>query len=146
MFQGDGSVRNVTYNLSWVKTHVTDLEAFAQKDLGEEKGKAYLGLWLSIRENGLRDRQSVRLFIAKMLMPYPWFKGDETISEALRSLHRIEFFNCGLMAKKHAENSKWFWDKKIGDISVREYWVNEGMKMRQKAQQMQEAHAQAQPS
>lgn len=121
-----------------------DLEVFARNDSGEEKGKAFLGLWLGIREAGLRDKQSVRLFIAKKLMPYDWFKGDETVGEALRTLHRLEFINAGLVAKKHTENAMWLWNKKIGDVSVREYWTEEGRKQREKARLQENVQAQSQ--
>ena len=125
-----------------VDRHFADLEVFTRNYSGEEKGKVYLGLWVAIRQVGLRDKQNVRFFIAKSLMPYPWFKGDDTIGEALGALHRLEFINCGLIAKKHTENAKWFWDKRIGDLSVREYWIQEGRKQRQR--QNVQAHAQTQ--
>ncbi len=127
-----------------METHLKDLELIARNDSGEEKGKVFLGVWLGIREAGLRDRQSVRLFIAKNLMPYHWFKGDETIGDALRALHRLEFISAGLLAKKHTENANWFWERKIGDLTVREYWMEEGRKQRQKAQTQTQAQANGQ--
>ena len=53
------------------------------------------------------------------------------------ALHRLEYINAGLLAKKHYENSKWYWDKKFGDLTVREFWVQEGEKLRQKVQPTQ---------
>jgi hypothetical protein len=131
------------FNQLWIERHLTDLEVFSRSESGEERGRVYLGLWLAIREVGLRDKQGVRLFIAKNIVAYDWFKGDETIGEVLRALHRLEFINFGLLAKKHSENAKWFWDKKIGNISVRDYWLEEARKLRHKVQ-TQPAHAQAQ--
>jgi hypothetical protein len=145
-FQGAGSTSNhpASSALAWNERHLKDLEVLSRNDSGEEKGKAFLGVWLGIREIGLRDKESVRRFIAKKLMPYHWFKGDETIGEALRALNRLEFINIGLIAKKHTENAMWYWSQRIGDMSVREYWMEEGRKQRQKAQARAQAQAQAQ--
>jgi hypothetical protein len=130
---------------AWFERHVKDLELFSCSHSGEEKGKAFLGVWLGVREAGLREKESVRRFIAKKLMPYTWFKGDETIGEALRAMHRLEFINIGLIAKRYTDNGTWFWDKKIGDVTVREYWLEEGRKERQKAEEaLARAQAQAQ--
>ncbi|KAF8497928.1 hypothetical protein F5888DRAFT_1803380 [Russula emetica] len=139
----DREVGKVDLDQSWIEGHLADLEVYVRNDPGEEKGKVYLGLWLGIREAGLRDKQGVRYFMAKSLMPYPWFKGDETMHEALRTLHRLEFINAGLLAKKHTENANWYWNKKIGNITVREFWTEEAKNQRQKAQ-AQAAHVQAQ--
>ena len=72
--------------------------------------------------------------MAQKLMPYPWYKGTETIREALRALERLEYINAGLLAKKHTENANWFWNKKIGSVRVRDYWEAEVTKLRQKVQ------------
>jgi len=141
---GDGEVGKVDFDQMWIEKHLAELEAFARNDSGEEKGKIYLGVWLGTREAGLRDKQGVRLFMAKNFMPYHWFKGDETIREALRALHRLEFMNAGLLARKHTENAMWYWDKKIGNVTVREFWTEEGEKLRQKAETQANAQAQAQ--
>jgi hypothetical protein len=139
---GDRRVGKVDHTQLWINRHLLDLEVFSRKESGDEKGKVFLGLWLGTREMGLRDRQNVRFFIAKNLMPYPWFEGDETISEALRALHRLQFINLGLLAKKHAENANWFLDMKMGDMTVREYWLEEAKK--QPRYEQTQAHAQAQ--
>lgn len=130
---------NVDFDESWVESHLTGLEAMAQKDFGE-KGRPYLGVWLGIREAGLRDKETVLRFIAEKLMSYPWFKGNETIKDALRALSRFEYINAGLLAKKYTENANWFWNKKMGNnVTVREYWVGEGTKLRQKEQAQDQA-------
>jgi hypothetical protein len=110
----------------------------ARKDF-EEKGRLYLGVWLGIREAGMRDKQTVLRFISENLMPYPWYKGNESIKEALRALARLEYINAGLLAKKYTENANWFWNKKMGNVTVREYWVGEGTKLRQKEQAQNQA-------
>jgi hypothetical protein len=129
----DPEVGNVEFDESWIASHLVELEVMARRDSGE-KGRAFLGVWLGIREAGLRDRQSVLIFIAQKLMPYPWYKGNETIREALRALERLEYINAGLLAKKHTENANWFWNKKFGNITVRDYWMAEATKLRQKVQ------------
>ena len=142
-----GEVGRLDYNLPWVKTHLSSLEVYARIDLGEEKGKAYLGLWLAIREKGWPD-EPMKRFIAKELMPYSWFKGDDTaVRVALQALIRLDFINAGLLAKKHAEKSKELWDRRIGNVRVRDFWTEEAAKLRQKVQAQQaaaQAHAQAQ--
>lgn len=144
-FRGAGCTSSAPSSVDpGIERHLQDLEVFARLDSGEEKGKAYLGVWLALRELGLRDKQNVRLFIAKTLMPYPWFKGDGTVGEVLNALCRLEFINAGLIAKKHNENAMWIWDKKIGDVTVREYWIEEGRKQRQKLQLQAQARARAQ--
>lgn len=130
----DPVVGNVEFDEPWIESHLAHLEVIAQQDSGEQKGKVYLGIWLGLREAKLRERQSVLYFVAQNLMPYPWYKGNETIKEALRALERLEFINAGLVAKKYAENANWFWNKKIGNVRVRDYWVAEAMRLRQKVQ------------
>jgi hypothetical protein len=144
-YQNVGNMGNVVYDQLWINRHLIDLEIFSRNYSGDERGKVYLGLWLGIRELGIwRDKENVRLYIAKTLMPYPWFEGDESVSEALRALHRLEFINYGLLAKKHNENANWFWDKQIGDRTVREFWLEQGRKQRQNEQAQAHAQAQAQ--
>jgi len=140
----DREVGNVEFDHPWVKSHIVDLEVFARHESGEVKGKVYLGIWLIIRKAGLQGMQSARLFIKKSLMPYPWFKGDETITEALRVFQRLEFTNAGLLARKYTANANWFWDKKIGNVSVRDYWAAEGMKLRQKIEAQKQEQEQEQ--
>jgi hypothetical protein len=136
----DPVVGNVEFDETWIESHVAELEVMARQDSGE-KGQAYLGIWLGLREAGFRDKKSVLQFIAEKLVPYPWYQGNETIREALRALGRLEYINAGLLAKKHTENANWFWNKKIGNVKVRDYWVAEATKLRQKKQQ---AHVEAQ--
>jgi hypothetical protein len=146
--RGAGSTSNAANapspTQSWIESHIRDLGVIARSDSGEEKGKAFLDVWLGLREAGLQERQSVRLFTAKKLIPYPWFMGDETIGEALNALHRLEFIHAGLLAKKHSENANWFWEKKIGDLTVREYWTEEGKKQRQRAETQANAQGRGQ--
>lgn len=127
---------NVEFDEKWIESHVAELEVMARQDSGE-KGQAYLGIWLGLREAGFRDKQSVLHFIAEKLMPYPWYKGHETIRETLRALGRLEYINAGLLAKKHTENANWFWNKKIGNVKVRDYWVAEATKLQEKKQHAQ---------
>ena len=129
---------NVDFDEKWIESHLAELEAMARKDSGE-KGTPFLGIWLGIREAGLREKQSVLSFIVEKLRPYPWYQGNETIKEALRALARLEFVNAGLLAKKHTENANWFWNKKIGNLKVRDYWMGEGAKLRQREEAQNEA-------
>jgi hypothetical protein len=130
----DPMVGNVEFDEPWIEWHVAQLEVIARQDSGGEKGRVFLGIWLGLRETNLRERQRVLHFVAQKLMPYPWYKGNETIREAFRALERLEYFNAGLLAKKHTENANWFWNKKIGNVRVRDYWVAEATKLRQKVQ------------
>jgi len=129
---------NVDFDESWIESHLAELEFMSWKDFGG-KGRPYLGVWLGIREAGLREKQSVIRFISEKLTPYPWYKGNKAIKEALHALVRLEYINAGLLAKKHTENANWFWNKKMGDLTVREYWVEEGTKLRQKEQAQKQA-------
>lgn len=124
--------------------HLLELEVFTRNDWGDVKGKAYLRVWLGVQEVGLQDIPSKRLYIAKHLMPFSWFKGDETVGEALCALQRLDFIHCGLIAKKHNENAKFLWDMKLGDLTVREYWVEEGRKQRRPNAAQTQALVQAQ--
>jgi hypothetical protein len=129
----------------WEEMHLRDLEVLARLESGEEKGKAFLGVWLGLHEVKPRDRQSTRLFVAKKLMPYPWFEGDETMREAARALQRLDYINYGLIAKSYNDHAMSFWDRKLGDgeLTVREFWIEEGRKMKQKTQMQAQAKAQA---
>ncbi len=142
----DREVGKVEFDEPWIEAHTAELEQFSKHHSGEEKGKVYFDIWMDIRKSGLRDKQSIRHVIAKELMPYSWFKGDESISEVLHALHRLEYINAGLLAKKHYENSMWFWDKEIGNIKVRDYWIAEGITFppNLRAQAQTQAQAQAQ--
>jgi hypothetical protein len=143
MYGGDRKMGTVGFDQPWVDKHLNDMEVISRKYSGDEKGKVYLGLWLAIRELGLRGRQNERLYIAKILMPYAWFKGDETVSEVFCALHRLEFINLGLLAKKYLEDSNLIWNTIIGDRTVQEFWREEGRKQEQ-MQAHAQAHAQAQ--
>lgn len=129
----DPDVGNVDFDDSWIESHLAELEVIARCDSGE-KGRAFLGVWLGIREAGLREKRSVHIFIAQKLMPYPWYEGNDTIKEALRALQRLEYINAGLLAKKHTENANWYWNKKFGNVTVRDYWTAEATKLQQKVQ------------
>ena len=139
MYGGDRKMGTVGFDQSWVDKHLNDMEVISRKYSGEEKGKVYLGLWLAIRELGLRGRQNERLYIAKILMPYAWFKGDETVSEVFCALHTLDFINLGLLAKKYLEDSNLIWNMVIAGRTVQEFWIEEGRKHEQ-----MHAHAQAQ--
>jgi hypothetical protein len=142
----DREVGKVEFDEPWMETHAAEIEQFSKHHSGEEKGKVYFDIWMDIRKSGLRDKQSIRHVIARELMPYSWCKGEESISETLRALHRLEYINAGLLAKKHYENSMWFWDKEIGNIKVRDYWITEGIAFppNVRAQAQSQAQAQAQ--
>jgi hypothetical protein len=134
----DQVMGNVEFDEPWIESHVAELEVMARHYSGE-RGQAYLGIWLGLREAGFRDKQRVLRFIAEKLMPYPWYNGNETIKETLRALGQLEYINAGLLAKKHTENANWFWNKKIGNVKVRDYWLAEATKLRQKQQAQMEA-------
>jgi hypothetical protein len=114
-------VGNVEFDEPWIESHVPKLEVIARQDSGGEKGRVLLGIWLGLREAKLRERQSVLHFVSQKFMPYPWYRGNETIRETFRALERLEYINAGLLVKKRTENANWFWNKKVGNVRVRDY-------------------------
>lgn len=130
----DPVVGNVDFDDQWIASHLAKLEVTARQDSGDKKGKAFLDVWVGIREAGLCEKKDVHIFIAQKLMNYPWYEGNDTIREARRALRRLEYINAGLLAKKHLENSNWYWNQKFGDVRVHDFWRAEETKLRQKVQ------------
>jgi len=84
---------NVGVNCVWKEAALERLAEFEPEILRvlEEKGKAFWRLWVDLNEpqSEARDRETTLRFVARQLRVYPWFKGDETVTEAMEAVRRI---------------------------------------------------------
>jgi hypothetical protein len=85
---------NVGVNCVWKEATLEQLAEFETEVLrvSEEKARAFWRLWVDLHEPQLEPwdtREKAGRFAARHLRVYPWFKGDETITEAMEAVRRI---------------------------------------------------------
>lgn len=84
---------NVGINCVWKASALERLAEFEPEILRilEEKGRAFWKIWVDLNEpqSEMRDRDMALRFVARQLRGYPWFKGDETITEAMEATRKI---------------------------------------------------------
>jgi len=84
---------NVGVNCVWTESTLGLLAEFELEILRvlEEKGRAFWKLWVDLSEpkSEARDMEKALRFAARQLRVYPWFKGDETVKEAMEAVRKI---------------------------------------------------------
>ena len=85
---------NVGVNCVWRETVLERLAEFEPEILRilEEKGRAFWKLWVDLHEpqSEPRDKDATLRFVARQLRSHPWFKGDETVAEAIEATQKIQ--------------------------------------------------------
>lgn len=85
---------NVGVNCVWREPVLERLAEFEPEILRilEEKGRAFWKLWVDLHEpqSEPRDKDATLRFVARQLRSHPWFKGDETVAEAIDATQKIQ--------------------------------------------------------
>ncbi|KAI0300040.1 hypothetical protein B0F90DRAFT_1726192 [Multifurca ochricompacta] len=133
---------NVGDHYIWNEAFLAQLVEFERlilRGIGE-KGKAFWKLWVDLQEPGLslRDKEKRHRFMARGLRAYPWYKGDESVEEAVKMMRNIDELYKTFAAKKYAQHVHWVLTRPTPGVTVMDFLEAAG---RQRAQ----AQAQAPP-
>jgi hypothetical protein len=100
---------NVGVNYVWDESTMAQLAELEVEVLrvADEKARAFWKLWVDIREPDLelRDREKGMRFVARQLRTYSWYRGDETVEEAMDAIRKINRISMAFMAGKCEETA-----------------------------------------
>lgn len=94
---------NVGVNYVWKESTLGLLAEFELEILRvlEEKARAFWKLWVDLSEpqSETRDMEKALRFAARQLRVYSWFRGDETVKEAMEAVRKIHVIYVEFMTR-----------------------------------------------
>jgi len=134
---------NVGDNYIWNELYLAqlaELEPLALSGAGE-KGKAFWKVWVDLHEPGLdlRDKAKKLGFIAHTLRGFSWYKGEESIEEAIQAMELFEALHKKLAATKYAQHIHFVMNRITPGVTVMEFMEAEQRKRVWAAAQAQDA-------
>ena len=103
---------NVGINCVWKPAALERLAEFEPELLRvlEEKGRAFWKIWVDLNEpqSEARDTDTALRFIARQLRVYPWFKGDETVGEAMEATRKIGALYVEFLTRNQGGPARFF--------------------------------------
>lgn len=116
---------NVGANYIWNEHYLAqlaELEPLALDKAGE-KGRAFWKVWVDLHEPGLdlRDKAKKYQFITRALRAFPWYKGEETLGEAIQAMERLDGLQKALAARKYAQHVQFVLNRPTPGMTVMEF-------------------------
>jgi hypothetical protein len=98
---------NVGINCVWQEPALSMLAEFESVLLrvNEEKWRAYWKVWVDLQEpqSEARDETQKKRFIARQLRSYAWYKGDDSLVEAMWAICKIEEWFTAFAIKRREQ-------------------------------------------
>jgi len=130
---GDNHIWNELY-----LAQLAELEPFALHGTGK-KGRAFWKVWVDLHEPGLdlRDKEKKIRFIARALRGFRWYKGEQSLEEAIQAMERFDGLQKKLAARKYTEHLQFVQNRATLGVTVMEF-----LEAEQRRRALAEAQAQ----